>query len=218
MKKNNLNRVFTSLLVCMLAVTAFVLKGCKDENEENVDMSTIELVEPVYETENEVGTLFYSDNTNSWVIVSDSVIKLSNDTLPERLVVYELLDGSIDDAKREKYNSLIGQKIIFSGEYISNTPLPAGHFQPYAYLVGYGYIIRCLNHVEIASFESRSVDSENLIVECGTVPVSPPTWFFSRDISEGLDYTSAYQMNVFVHVVRNSEGTFPTDTDIIYLL
>ena len=181
MKKNNLNRVFTGLLVCMLAVTAFVLKGCKDENEENVDMSTIELVEPVYETENEVGTLFYSDNTNSWVIVSDSVIKLSNDTLPERLVVYELLDGSIDDAKREKYNSLIGQKIIFSGEYISNTPLPAGHFQPYAYLVGYGYIIRCLNHVEIASFESRSIDTEELIVECRTKSNMPPIWFFSRE-------------------------------------
>ncbi|MBR2455776.1 MAG: hypothetical protein IKB31_01255 [Bacteroidaceae bacterium] len=205
MKKNNLNKVFTSLLVCMLAVSAFVLKGCKDENED--DSYLIELVVPVYETNNEVGTLFYSESTNSWIIVSDSIIQLPNDTLSERMIIYELIDTGIDEAEREKYNNLIGEKVIFSGEYIGNHPLPAGKTQDYAYLVGYGYYIRCFNHVEISSFKSRSIDTEELIVECGTKSNMPPIWFFSREIAEGIDYTSAYQMNVFVHVVRPSNGS-----------
>ena len=166
MKKNNLNKVFTGLLVCMLAVTAFVLKGCKDESED--DSYLIELVVPVYETNNEVGTLFYSESTNSWIIVSDSIIQLPNDTLSERMIIYELIDTGIDEAEREKYNNLIGEKVIFSGEYIGNHPLPAGKTQDYAYLVGYGYYIRRFNHVEISSFKSRSIDTEELIVECGT--------------------------------------------------
>ena len=37
MKKNNLNKVFTGLLVCMLAVTAFAFQGCTNEDDSIFD-------------------------------------------------------------------------------------------------------------------------------------------------------------------------------------
>ena len=37
MKKNNLNKLFTGLLVCMLAVTAFAFQGCTNEDDSIFD-------------------------------------------------------------------------------------------------------------------------------------------------------------------------------------
>ena len=88
-----------------------------------------------------MGTFLYSEKEKSWVIISDSVILLPNDTLPERPIIYEIEDNEVfvDDATRAEYNKLIGNTVIFSGKYetLGNEILT-----DYAYLVGYGYTLR----------------------------------------------------------------------------
>ena len=204
MKKSNLNKVFTGLLVCMLAVTAFALKGCKDESEEYSVPPTLK-VHYSY-TENELGTFLYSEKGKSWVIISDSVILLPNDTLPERPIIYEINDNEfVDDATRAEYNRLIGNTVVFSGKYenLGNEILTE-----YAYLVGYGYTLRGFLPVDvnISLANTRSVMENVIEAECATKPNMPPAWFFSRELIEGLDYARAYQLNVHVHVVRTSNG------------
>lgn len=78
----------------------------------------------------------------------------------------------------------------------------------YTYLVGDGYRLRGFvpKDVTISLVNSRSVVSEVIEAECKTKSVSPPVWFFSRDLAEGINYAKEYQMNVFVHVVRTSAG------------
>ena len=137
--KKTIDRLCTGLLVCMLAVTAFASQGCTDESEEYSVPPTLK-VHYSY-TENELGTFLYSEKEKSWVIISDSVILLPNDTLPERPIIYEIEDNEVfvDDATRAEYNKLIGNTVIFSGKY---EPLGNEILTNYAYLVGYGYTLR----------------------------------------------------------------------------
>ena len=63
MKKSNLNKVFTSLLVCMLAVTVLAFQGCSDGDERVYP--TEEQKKPQVIT-NAIGTLLYENK--QWVI------------------------------------------------------------------------------------------------------------------------------------------------------
>ena len=216
MKKTNHHRVWTGLMACLLAVTAWMFNGCSDESE---NRNHLILYETFLETKNEIGTLFYDENTNSWVIVSDSVVKNSNDSVPERAIVYS--KSAHNDIENETFKDYIGQKVIFSGRYTERV-IPIESRQYYSYLVGPGYYISTLVLEEISLYSSRSVVENEQLIECGTVANTPPVWFFSRDLADGLDYSKAYAVNVFVHVVRNSQGVglnkATVSSEIIYKL
>ena len=103
MKKTNHHRAWTGLMACLLAVTAWMFYGCKNEMKEMDYWYPTEKLY-LYSTTNELGTFLYSDKEDSWIIVSDSVLTISNDTIPERVIVYEILnDGLADDATIEEY-------------------------------------------------------------------------------------------------------------------
>ena len=199
MKKNNLNKVFTGLLVCMLAVTAFVLKGCKDEEKDYFidypkDGDIIN-----YIISDVKGKLAYSEEEKRWVIhpnMDDSPFP-SGDEMGSMLFVLNM---------KEEYKELEGE-IYFSGRatYIYRRVHGMG---------GTNIFLIELTHI------SRRTDSRAIIDEdfkCATQAPTPPAWLFSRSTTND-DNNKYYNFRVFVHVVRNSAGTFPTDTDIIYLL
>ena len=169
MKKTNHYRAWTGLMACLLAVTAWMFYGCKNEMKEMDYWYPTEKLY-LYSTTNELGTFLYSDKEDSWIIVSDSVLTISNDTIPERVIVYEILnDGLADDATIEEYKNFIGEKVIFSGKYIN---IGVGTSTEYSYLIGDGYILRGFRpqDVNISIFESRSVITEIVEAECGTKP------------------------------------------------
>ena len=107
MKKNNLNKVFTGLLVCMLAVSAFVLKGCKDEEKDYFidypkDGDIIN-----YTVSDVKGKLAYSEEEKEWVIYPDMMFSPfpSGDEMGCMLFVLNMKD---------EYKELEGE-IYFSG-------------------------------------------------------------------------------------------------------
>ena len=168
MKKTNHHRVWTGLMACLLAVTAWMFYGCKNESE-NIYHPTCALT--YLETKNEIGTLFYDENTYSWVIVSDSVVKNSNDSVPERAIVYS--KSAHNDIENETFKDYIGQKVIFSGRY-TERGIPIESKQYYSYLVGPGYYHSILVLEEISLYSSRSVVENEQLIECGTVANTPP--------------------------------------------
>lgn len=207
MKKKSLSKVWTGLLACMFVISALVSNGCKDGINDNNDY-LIEWAPTLFEANNEIGTLFYDEKTDSWVIVSDSTIKIPNDSLSERVIVYSKSVSS--DIENETLNGYIGKKVVFSGIYENDIPVLSN--QSYLYLVGHGYYARKIHELkEISLYGSRSLANENKIIECGTKSTPPPAWFFSRNMAEGIDYATAYQMNVFVHVVRPGDGIAGSD-------
>lgn len=116
MKKKKLQQGTGSLTACLLIVIALAFSGCKDDKE----IYKLPSEKAYYgNTKNEIGTFLYSEKEKTWIIVSDSVITLPNDTLPERAIIYEIIDNAdIDDQTREEYSSFIGEKVIFSGKYM----------------------------------------------------------------------------------------------------
>lgn len=57
---------------------------------------------------------------------------------------------------------------------------------------------------------SRSLEIENIEAVCGTIDTTPPpAWFFMRDVSTEAttEYTKEYQFKVFLHIIRNTDGT-----------
>ena len=170
MKKTNHHRAWTGLMACLLAVTAWMFYGCKNEMKEDNKDYLISW-ETFYQINNETGTLFFDEKTNSWVIVSDSVVKNPNDSVPERAIVYS--KSANNDIENETLNDYIGQKVIFSGRYLGGS-IPIESKQYYSYLVGSGYYYRMLVLEEISLFSSRSVVESERFIECGTVANTPP--------------------------------------------
>lgn len=207
--KNTLNKVWASLLICMLAVIALTFKGCKDEEVKEKESFYFkhDWVDTVY-VENETGTLYYDENTQSWVIVSDSVTNNPNDVI--RPIVFSIRKTDLIDEKHEMLQDFIGEKIIFSGEWFMAGP----DYGDYDYLVNNSeyFHFKLQSDLEVSLYESRSLDSENHAV-CDTKSNTPPAWYFSRELVDGLDYSKSYRVNVFVHVIRTSQGEgFAKDT------
>ena len=97
MKKSNLNKVFTSLLVCMLAVFSFTFNACSDGDERVYP--TEEQKKPQIIT-NAIGTLLYEDK--QWVIH------------PEGMSIESSIIMIIKNMK-EEYKEFEGKRVHFSG-------------------------------------------------------------------------------------------------------
>lgn len=156
MKKKSLSKVWIGLLACMFVITALVSNGCKDEINDNNNY-LIEWAPTLFETNNEIGTLFYDEKTDSWVIVSDSTIKIPNDSLSKRVIVYS--KSASNNIDNEMLNGYIGKKVVFSGIYANDIPVLSN--QSYLYLVGHGYYARKIHELkEISLYSSRSLANE----------------------------------------------------------
>lgn len=81
MKKNNLNKVFTGLLVCMLAVTAFAFQGCTNEDDSIFDYPEGAVLpkgddaKPL-KLKDFHGTLAFDDLEQAWVVRLKYVVPL----------------------------------------------------------------------------------------------------------------------------------------------
>lgn len=194
MKKSNLNKVFTSLLVCMLAVTAFALKGCKDESDSIFDYPKDAIIakgneaKPI-EVKLWKGTLSFDDKSDRYVIISDGTA-----------FSYEHCNTIYITNMTDEYKSLEG-RVVFSGtmKKLYNLERPPLYFSE-------GYYTIELSELISEETESRSLSNDSLTFNCFTPAPEPPTWFFTRSFTE-LDYNTTYNFKVFVHVVRPSSGT-----------
>ena len=81
MKRNNLNKVFTGLLVCMLAVTAFAFQGCTNEDDSIFDYPEGAVLpkgddaKPL-KLKDFHGTLAFDDLEQAWVVRLKYVVPL----------------------------------------------------------------------------------------------------------------------------------------------
>ena len=109
MKKNNLNRVFTGLLVCMLAVTAFAFQGCTNEDDSIFDYPEGAVLpkgddaKPL-KLKDFHGTLAFDDLEQAWVVRLKYVVPL---------IVYNN-DVIYVSNMTDEYKAMAGE-ILFSG-------------------------------------------------------------------------------------------------------
>ena len=109
MKKSNLNKVFTSLLVCMLAVTAFAFQGCTDEDDSIFDYPEGAVLpkgddaKPL-KLKDFHGTLAFDDLEQAWVVRLKYVVPL---------IVYKN-DVIYVSNMTDEYKAMAGG-ILFSG-------------------------------------------------------------------------------------------------------
>lgn len=109
MKKNNLNKVFTGLLVCMLAVTAFAFQGCTNEDDSIFDYPEGAVLpkgddaKPL-KLKDFHGTLAFDDLEQAWVVRLKYVVPL---------IVYNN-DVIYVSNMTDEYKAMAGE-ILFSG-------------------------------------------------------------------------------------------------------
>ena len=109
MKKNNLNKVFTGLLVCMLAVTAFAFQGCTNEDDSIFDYPEGAVLpkgddaKPL-KLKDFHGTLAFDDLEQAWVVRLKYVVPL---------IVYKN-DVIYVSNMTDEYKAMAGG-ILFSG-------------------------------------------------------------------------------------------------------
>ena len=109
MKKNNLNKVFTGLLVCMLAVTAFAFQGCTNEDDSIFDYPEGAVLpkgddaKPL-KLKDFHGTLAFDDLEQAWVVRLKYVVPL---------IVYNN-DVIYVSNMTDEYKDMAGE-ILFSG-------------------------------------------------------------------------------------------------------
>ena len=109
MKKNNLNKVFTGLLVCMLAVTAFAFQGCTNEDDSIFDYPEGAVLpkgddaKPL-KLKDFHGTLAFDDLEQAWVVRLKYVVPL---------IVYKN-DVIYVSNMTDEYKAMAGE-ILFSG-------------------------------------------------------------------------------------------------------
>lgn len=198
MKKSNLNKVFTSLLVCMLAVTAFVLKGCKDESDSIFDYPEDAIIAKgddakPFKVTHLKGTLKFDEESQRYVIYPKNVAHPFESTFnhgSNTIYISNMTD---------EYESLEGD-IVFSG--IVKRLYTVAH--PHVCIVQAFFSIE-LSELISEEVESRSLPNDSLAFYCPTPAPEPPTWFFTRSFTE-LNYNTSYNFRVFVHVVRPTSG------------
>ena len=109
MKKNNLNKLFTGLLVCMLAVTAFAFQGCTNEDDSIFDYPEGAVLpkgddaKPL-KLKDFHGTLAFDDLEQAWVVRLKYVVPL---------IVYKN-DVIYVSNMTDEYKAMAGE-ILFSG-------------------------------------------------------------------------------------------------------
>ena len=109
MKKNNLNKLFTGLLVCMLAVTAFAFQGCTNEDDSIFDYPEGAVLpkgddaKPL-KLKDFHGTLAFDDLEQAWVVRLKYVVPL---------IVYKN-DVIYVSNMTDEYKAMAGG-ILFSG-------------------------------------------------------------------------------------------------------
>lgn len=109
MKKNHLNKLFTGLLVCMLAVTAFAFQGCTNEDDSIFDYPEGAVLpkgddaKPL-KLKDFHGTLAFDDLEQAWVVRLKYVVPL---------IVYKN-DVIYVSNMTDEYKAMAGE-ILFSG-------------------------------------------------------------------------------------------------------
>ena len=149
MKKSNLNKVFTGLLVCVLAVTAFALKGCKDESDSIFDYPKDAIIakgneaKPI-EVKLWKGTLSFDDKSDRYVIISDGTA-----------FSYEHCNTIYITNMTDEYKSLEG-RVVFSGtmKKLYNLERPPLYFSE-------GYYTIELSELISEEVESRSLSNDS---------------------------------------------------------
>ena len=162
MKKTNHHRAWTGLMACLLAVTAWMFYGGKNEMKE---MGLPPWVDPEeqYVEENGTGYLYLDEKTQSWIIISDSVLKIPHIN-KERGIIFEI--KNLD----KEFHNFINKHVLFSGKFTIGNYLPE-KFKHYSAIVGDSAILNLLEVEEMSLLSSRSINIDaDYITECGTKP------------------------------------------------
>lgn len=111
MKKNNLNKLFTGLLVCMLAVTAFAFQGCTNEDDSIFDYPEGAVLpkgddaKPL-KLKDFHGTLAFDDLEQAWIVR----LKYVGPPIAYNYDRYVIYVSNMTD----EYKAMVGE-ILFSG-------------------------------------------------------------------------------------------------------
>lgn len=177
-----------SVLVCVISSLFFL--GCKNDNNE-FPKKVYPTEEQKYMLEDVKGELYYDEELKEWAINAD--LETVGDENSYRIMI-----PNMDN----KYKQYVGQ-VIFSGEMVLS------------YYIDYGdafgskmfyYSISLTSISSSSDIQPRSVSGVEEQYVCGTPSPEPPVWFFTRILSNGLDYNKIYNFKVYIHVIRNSLG------------
>lgn len=177
-----------SVLICIISTLSFW--SCKDKEDE--------YPKKVYPTESKeyalkdaLGRVRYDEELKEWVIIPDK----SSFYVGDEDGCYFVISG-VD----EQYKEYEGD-VIFSGDIALLYYIEYGDvFDSTVY-----YYSIHLTSISSSSDHPRSMGGDEHL-ECGTPSPEPPSWFFTRVSSVGLQYDKSYQIRTFVHVIRNSSG------------
>lgn len=177
-----------AILICIVSSLSFL--SCKDEDDEYPKKVYPTEVKK-YALEDALGRLCYDEELKKWTIIPDGESFYAGDENGCCFIVSEM---------EEEYKKYEGA-VVFSGN------IELLYYLEYGNIFGstlFYYSIH-LASISPSSVQPRSTGGEEHL-ECGTPSPEPPSWFFTRSPSEGLQYDKRYQFRTFVHVIRNSSG------------
>ena len=175
-----------AVLVCMVSSLSFL--SCKDDEYPKKVYPT-EIKE--YTLKDALGELYYDGELKKWVIVPDRDSFFVGDEDGCYFIISEM---------DEQYKEYEG-KVVFSGDIVLSYYIESGDM--FGSTVFY-YSIH-LTSMSPSLVQPRSMGGEEYL-ECGTPSPEPPSWFFTRALSDGLQYDKSYQFRTFVHVIRSSSS------------
>jgi hypothetical protein len=198
--KNKFKKTVYWIIMLISYVIISVFSGCKDDNNNDDNIQVIYPTKEKTESfniEGCSGMISYDTKLKSWIInpSTESISLFKYFTTGDETMITVLIDNV------QSLGNIQPGTITFSGtarltyiEYYQNNS--ANNFVYTVEISNYSYA------------DSRSIDdTDTLYYECGTPTPEPPLWFFERESSNGLDYSTSYVINIYTHFLKNVNET-----------